>query len=116
MEAFLGYDWPGNVRELENVIERAMILSTGRTLTLDDALISKRSSGSRRRGSARLTDIERLHIVSTLEACAWRINGSDKAAERLGLHPSTLRLRMKKLGIQRPDQRAVRERRRQLTG
>jgi len=102
MDAFLRYDWPGNVRELENVIERAMILSPDRTLTLEDALVSKHPPGNRKRSPSSLSDVERGHIVETLEACAWRINGSGNAAERLGLHPSTLRLRMKKLGVHRP--------------
>ena len=110
MDAFVQYDWPGNVRELENVVERAMILSPGRTLTLEDALVNKRSSGSRQPSQSSLSDVERGHIVETLEACAWRINGSGNAAERLGLHPSTLRLRMKKLGVRRPSERAARER------
>ncbi len=114
MDAFLEYDWPGNVRELENVIERALILSGGHTLALEDSLVSKRSSGKRPRSQSRLSDVERRHIVQTLEASSWRINGSGNAAERLGLNPSTLRLRMKKLGILRPDQRPKRERRRPL--
>ncbi|MGE5362274.1 MAG: sigma 54-interacting transcriptional regulator [Bacteroidales bacterium] len=99
LRAFDEYAWPGNVRELEHTVERAMILSKGHTLRLDDF-------GNRRdhsRASSRTLDVvERDHITQVLEACHWRINGEGNAAERLGLHPSTVRFRMKKLGIKRP--------------
>jgi PAS domain S-box-containing protein len=101
MRALLDYDWPGNIRELENVIERAMILAVGPTLTLPDPL----------RPSPRLTtnilpgaraDLDRDHILAVLDACRWKIKGVGNAAEQLGLKPSTLRYRMKTLGIERP--------------
>jgi DNA-binding NtrC family response regulator len=88
------------VRELENVIERAMIHSTGDTLMLDDGPGLKVWSPSRDGGTLR--DVERRHIEHALRRCGWRINGSGNAAEVLGLHPNTLRFRMKKLGIHRP--------------
>jgi formate hydrogenlyase transcriptional activator len=99
LRAFDEYAWPGNVRELEHVVERAMILSKGDTLRLDD--FERRRDTSRSSSSA-LEDVERTHIAQVLDACQWRINGEGNAASRLGLHPSTLRFRMKKLGIARP--------------
>jgi transcriptional regulator with GAF, ATPase, and Fis domain len=105
MQALQEYDWPGNVRELENVVERAMIRSTGDTLALDRGLAVQ--SRARRApdvpaAGGTLEEIERQHIEETLRACGWRINGPGNAAVRLGLHPNTLRFRMKKLGIERP--------------
>ena len=100
LTALQEHAWPGNVRELENVIERAMIHSTGDTLMLDDGPGLKVWSPSRDGGT--LEDVERRHIEHALRRCGWRINGSGNAAEALGLHPNTLRFRMKKLGIRRP--------------
>jgi len=109
MQALLDYEWPGNVRELENVIERALILSPGSTLLLHEPLAHEvRPSASHplsRNSSSRLADIDRLHILSVLRDCDWRIKGRGNAAERLGLNPSTLRYRMKKLGIEPPPRR-----------
>jgi transcriptional regulator with GAF, ATPase, and Fis domain len=102
MAALRAYAWPGNVRELENVIERALILSTGSTLRLAE------TPGALGRGAAgpppseRLDDLERTHIRRVVEGCGWRIHGKGNAAEQLGLHPNTLRSRMQKLGITRP--------------
>jgi len=105
MNALTQYDWPGNVRELENVVERAMILSLGPTLTLAGAFAkpaqNRRADGS----SCNLEDVERAHIVGVLEDCDWTIKGPGNTADRLGLKPSTLHSRMKKLGIQRPPRR-----------
>jgi formate hydrogenlyase transcriptional activator len=101
MEMLQAYEWPGNVRELENVIERAMIRSSGDTLTLYDALNTRSTQGSFESGST-LEIIERRHIQDVLRTCNWRINGADNAAAKLGLHPNTLRFRMKKLAIERP--------------
>jgi transcriptional regulator with GAF, ATPase, and Fis domain len=100
MTALQEHAWPGNVRELENVIERAMIHSNGDTLVLDDGP-GLRVWSSPHEGST-LQDVERRHIEHALRRCGWRINGSGNAAEVLGLHPNTLRFRMKKLGIRRP--------------
>jgi DNA-binding NtrC family response regulator len=92
--------WPGNVRELANVIERAMIHSTGSTLVLDDVAGPERSAAARDAGT--LEEMERQYVEDALRRCRWRINGRGNAAEVLGLHPNTLRNRMKKFGIQRP--------------
>jgi PAS domain S-box-containing protein len=96
------YPWPGNVRELENIIERAVITSTGKTLTLSELHSSQRSGEYPQDPShKRLADIERAHIIKTLKQAGWRIEGVSGAASILGLNPSTLRSRMKKMGIQR---------------
>jgi formate hydrogenlyase transcriptional activator len=92
--------WPGNVRELANVIERAMIHSTGGTLGLDEVAGPLRSGPVRDAGT--LEEMERQFVEDALRRCRWRINGRGNAAEVLGLHPNTLRNRMKKFGIQRP--------------
>jgi formate hydrogenlyase transcriptional activator len=105
MDALVEYDWPGNVRELENVIERSMILSPGKALILEDLLHIRSPSGSFRTTSASLEDVDRAHIVSVLEECNWTIKGPGQAAERLALAPSTLRYRMNKLGIKRPQRK-----------
>jgi transcriptional regulator with GAF, ATPase, and Fis domain len=100
-DALQSYAWPGNVRELENVVERALIHSTGGTLTLAEG--SLESFDVSPDAGTTLMSVERAHIEGVLRECGWRINGIGGAAERLGLHPNTLRFRMKKLGIVRHD-------------
>jgi transcriptional regulator with GAF, ATPase, and Fis domain len=92
--------WPGNVRELENVIERAMIHSVGDTLQLDE---TPGLQSATRRDAGTLLDMERQYVEDALRRCRWRINGRGNAADVLGLHPNTLRNRMKKFGIHRPN-------------
>jgi formate hydrogenlyase transcriptional activator len=94
------HSWPGNIRELENVVERALIHSTGDTLVL---LESNLETLGVELPADTLTSVERAHIETVLRDCGWRINGFGNAAERLGLHPNTLRFRMKKLGIVRHE-------------
>jgi transcriptional regulator with GAF, ATPase, and Fis domain len=104
MEQLQRRHWPGNVRELENVIERALIHSTGDVLSLlDDGIDieSAPAAADQVHDATSLSSVERAHIQDVLRACGWRINGAGNAAERLGLHPNTLRFRMKKLGIVR---------------
>ena len=98
MDALVSYAWPGNVRELENVIGRALILSPGSTLRMEEPL-----AAAARPRADRLTEVEREHILRVVERCGWRINGKGNAAMILGLEPSTLRSRMQKLGIRRPS-------------
>lgn len=100
MERLVQYSWPGNVRELQNVIERAMILSHSSVLEIQEAL-TKSDSAARLKPSTKLEDMERVHILRTLEQTQWRIEGSQGAAALLGLNPSTLRSRLKKLGLKK---------------
>jgi PAS domain S-box-containing protein len=101
MKALQDYPWPGNVRELESVIERASILCPGPVLQLTDELeISSPLLSSTVRT---LEETERNQILKTLSETRWRIEGKDGSAAILGLHPSTLRARMHKLGIRRPE-------------
>ena len=95
------YPWPGNVRELESVIERAVILCPGPVLQLADKL--EVSSPPLSSAVRTLEETERNQILKTLSETRWRIEGKDGAAAILGLHPSTLRARMHKLGIVRPE-------------
>jgi transcriptional regulator with GAF, ATPase, and Fis domain len=99
MQALMRYSWPGNVRELSNVIERALILTSGTELRLD-AAFERRSE--RVQLGRRLEDVERAHLLRVLELCHWRITGRGHAAEILGMNPSTLRHRLRKLRINRP--------------
>jgi formate hydrogenlyase transcriptional activator len=96
-------EWPGNVRELENVIERAVILSSEGTLRLPESRssIKRPRTPSSHAPSGRLADIERDAIVGALHACRGVISGDHGAAARLGLKRTTLQSRMRKLGIQR---------------
>lgn len=124
MQRLSHYSWPGNVRELENVLERAVILSNSPILEIDPevfaAAIAARSSGDgpptppapehegrAAAGAGHATPLESLksitrsHIVAALEQSSWTIDGPYGAAKLLGIHPNTLRGRMKKLGIAR---------------
>jgi formate hydrogenlyase transcriptional activator len=105
MATLQAYDWPGNVRELQNVIERALILSHGSVLRVDEVLgpaAATRDDAGSRSPIESLQDVTRAHIVKVLERCRWTIEGRGQAADRLGLNPSTLRNRMRKLDIARP--------------
>jgi len=101
MRALQQHTWPGNVRELDNVIERAMIGSSGGVLQLDESFMEGKRPARQVDGDS-LDAVQRAHIEAVLNECGWRINGKDNAAERLGIHPNTLRFRMKKLGVLRP--------------
>jgi DNA-binding NtrC family response regulator len=96
LEALQRYAWPGNVRELRNVIERAMILARGPTLT---PIVP--CSPARAFDTCRLDVLQAEHIRAVLDSCCWRVRGKNGAAERLGLKPTTLESRMEKLGIVR---------------
>jgi formate hydrogenlyase transcriptional activator len=109
------YDWPGNVRELQNVIERAIILSSGIELQLERAMAGFTASpvGSAKTAvpapqdnirvltTQELQEFERLNIIRALESCGWRIAGEAGAARLLGIPPTTLGSRMKALKIMR---------------
>ncbi len=101
-KAMRAYEWPGNVRELANVIERAVIFTKGETLVVEEGFVTEHAALPPESGGDDLQSVERAHIVDTLGKCGWKVKGRGNAAERLGLNPSTLRARMKKLGIDRP--------------
>jgi PAS domain S-box-containing protein len=117
MRRLANYDWPGNVRELQNVIERAVILSAGNTLVLTEELHPSSAFG-RRHGETQslplesqnigaLEEMTRRHIESVLKGTNWMIEGDRGAAKVLNMNPSTLRSRMQKLGIKRPEKKPV---------
>ena len=113
-------DWPGNIRELQNILARAVVLSTGPVLKLGNEVllspvrrteapnatpvVSEHSEDSfaTADGAHPLHEIDRRHITSVLSSTRWVIEGEHGAARVLGLHPNTLRSRMKKLNIHRP--------------
>jgi transcriptional regulator with GAF, ATPase, and Fis domain len=94
------YQWPGNIRELEHVIERAVILSEGSELEPIEWLVSSNGKAAATKPLT-LEEMERQHIVDILERTNWRVSGEKGAAKILGLNPTTLEARMKKLGITR---------------
>jgi formate hydrogenlyase transcriptional activator len=119
MEGLTNYSWPGNVRELENVLERAVILSRGTELEVAADVLSEvapvfvpapapRAPQEENRpqgpSTQSIDQVERNHILQVLMQTNWRIEGADGAAALLNLNPSTLRSRMKKLGVQRSTQ------------
>jgi transcriptional regulator of acetoin/glycerol metabolism len=98
MDALQRYPWPGNIRELKNVIENAMIISNDRILKLKP--LADLSPNLQR--DLKLEAVERNHIIDVLNKTSWRVSGQKGAAELLGLKPTTLEYRIKKLGITRP--------------
>jgi formate hydrogenlyase transcriptional activator len=118
LDQLVGYDWPGNIRELQNVIERAVILAKGPRIT-DDLIALRRGADPALPAAVaespppslpepqpgnviRFFEAERRAIMRALELTGWRISGCGGAAEVLGLKPTTLHAKMKKLGIRRP--------------
>jgi formate hydrogenlyase transcriptional activator len=102
------YAWPGNVRELSNVIERAVVLARGPVLDIAPELLPGTAGEAAApapgaAGGQTLEDFERRHIQETLERTGWVIEGARGAAAALGMSASTLRSRLKKLGIARPS-------------
>ena len=98
LKAFQQYPWPGNVRELRNVIERYLILNPGPVFRAEVPEMGETPAAA----GQQLDEVERLHILQVLQSTRWRIRGKGGAGERLGLKPTTLEARMKKLGITRP--------------
>jgi formate hydrogenlyase transcriptional activator len=103
MEALIAYNWPGNIRELENIIERAMILSQGGSLEYGEWIPTEKVSSNATSSSAasKLEDVEKEHIIEVLKKTGWKVSGEKGAAKILGLNPTTLEARMKKMGIKR---------------
>lgn len=94
------YNFPGNIRELENIIERAIIVSKGGKLQIGDWLTSKRKALPQEEVLT-LDDLQKQHIIKVLKLTQWRVSGESGAAKVLGIRPTTLESRMKKLGISR---------------
>jgi DNA-binding NtrC family response regulator len=114
IDRLVRYPWPGNIRELQNVIERAVVLCQGAVLDLDEGLLPATASTTATTmaqpplsdqpspGLGTLEEMERAHILATLEKTGWLIEGVKGAAKILAIHPNTLRSRMEKLAIKRP--------------
>jgi formate hydrogenlyase transcriptional activator len=101
MEQIQRYGWPGNVRELQNVLERAAILAPGAVVDVEPAFarsvpVPEPAAPAR---AANLDDVQREHILAVLQSTGGIVEGARGAAVILGVHPNTLRSRMKKLGI-----------------
>jgi formate hydrogenlyase transcriptional activator len=110
MNVLVSYHWPGNIRELQNLVERAVILSTGAVLNVplrdlqsqpQIAVPTNAPNNGRPRNIETLEEVERRHILDTLDATDWVVGGPKGAAVLLGLKRSTLQVRMEKLGIRR---------------
>ena len=112
MDALCRYQWPGNIRELQNVVERAVIISTGPVLSVDVSDLrfpidgrTVEQSASRKSTNGALHNVleetERGHILEALQRCNWVVAGPSGAAARLGMKRSTLQKRIHKLGIAR---------------
>jgi transcriptional regulator with GAF, ATPase, and Fis domain len=105
MRVLQDHHWPGNIRELENVIQRAIILSSGGSISTNDVCLSTLTDPvgamTPPTGETTLQSVERDHILRILASTSWRIEGPRGAARALGLKPSTLRSRLQKLSIRR---------------
>jgi PAS domain S-box-containing protein len=106
IDSLADYNWPGNIRELQNILERAVITCTGSILHLPDELrtLQKNSNTTPSTQSELLplAEVERQHILLTLQITNWQIGGVKGAASILKMNPSTLRSRIKKLGLEKP--------------
>jgi len=101
MNALVRYPWPGNIRELQNLIERAVILSTGPVLRIPLQDLQNQAVFTSTRPQT-MEEAERAHILAALKNTKWVIAGPNGAAARLGMNRSTVQFRMKKLGIVKP--------------
>ncbi len=103
MDALINYNWPGNIRELENIIERAMILSRNETLEFGEWVPAQKDQPitTSTASAIKLQDVEKEHIIEVLKKTNWKVSGDKGAAKILGLNPTTLEARMKKMGIKR---------------
>jgi two-component system, NtrC family, response regulator AtoC len=106
-EALLVHNWPGNVRELRNVIERAVLLNAGGALRAEDLVLGPRQAGATHGGrngaepaTGSLEAVERRHLVRALEQAEWNVT---RAAKLLDISRDTLRYRIEKHGLQRPQ-------------
>ena len=105
MDALENYDWPGNIRELQNVLERAIITNSGSNFNLPDGISqyqNRKSNSSVTEPQLRpLAEVEKNHILGVLQQTDWQISGLKGAASILDINPSTLRSRIKKLGLKK---------------
>ena len=101
MDKLMNHHWPGNIRELESIIERGTVLSQNNRFRVPE-LNADLPDTSSPNGNPTLDEVERSHILQTLQKVGWKVRGPGGAAELLNIHYSTLFFRMKKLGIQRP--------------
>jgi formate hydrogenlyase transcriptional activator len=102
MDSLISYDWPGNVRELQNIVERAVVLARRPIVQIDESMM--RSGEAVQESTVdTLENTERNHIIRALKETQWVVHGKKGAAELLGINPSTLRSRMEKLGIKKPQ-------------
>jgi formate hydrogenlyase transcriptional activator len=101
MEALVHHGWPGNVRELQNVVERSVVVSPGSVLALSRPAEPKRIESSR--DARTLAEAEREHILRVLRTTDWVLGGPGGAAVRLGVKRTTLLYKMRRLGIDRPE-------------
>jgi formate hydrogenlyase transcriptional activator len=101
MRQLMAYDWPGNVRELENLLAREVVLCTGGVLNAP-LFLPAAGAGASKAPPLSMESAERRHIENALASARWVLEGPKGAAAMLGMNPSTLRSRMKRLGIQRP--------------
>lgn len=102
MESLMHYSWPGNVRELQNVIERGVVLAQGPIVHVDESIM-RGDAGNETPSLDTLERVERVHILRALAETNWVIHGKKGAAAILGINPSTLRSRMEKLDIKKPE-------------
>ena len=115
VQSLQGYDWPGNVRELQNAMERALILAQQGTLQLDlpvgrsgdtPPLAATLPAATEVNGhvftEAEMRDLEKRNALTALAKARWKIHGPGGAAQLLGIKPTTLISRLKKLGVKRP--------------
>lgn len=119
LDELQNYSWPGNIRELRNIIERAVITTRGTRLRLIDglehgvdlAITTATIESAEPIAAETLEESQRSLIIQALEKTYWRIEGQNGAAQVLGIHPNTLRSRMKRLNISKPQFKAAPERR-----
>lgn len=98
MDKLQNYSWPGNIRELRNIIERAMIITTGHSLQVELPEHSENDNT----GLKTLFKVQHQHILETLKKTNWQVRGNNGAAKVLDLKPTTLEAKMARLGITRP--------------
>jgi transcriptional regulator with GAF, ATPase, and Fis domain len=105
IDSLLDYSWPGNIRELQNIVERAVVISDPPEIDIDGSILGggNVSQDYTSDENKSLEDVARSHIINVLEESGWVIDGKKGAAAVLNINPNTLRSRMKKLGIKKPE-------------